>query len=104
MCVLRRALAGNPQWRMILLPELGGLRKSSQDWFNLGHYTAGRRQAHAHGITVDLRIMDVVEMRFPKKSFQNVLFSFNGFEQIPGKKNRRQALQNMFDVLASDGP
>jgi SAM-dependent methyltransferase len=64
---------------------------------------AARQQASAHQVKVDFIVMDVVTMQFPKQSFQNVFFAYNGFEQIPGKKNRIQALQKIFDVLAPGG-
>jgi ubiquinone/menaquinone biosynthesis C-methylase UbiE len=47
--------------------------------------------------------MDVARMPFPEESFQNVLFSFNGFEQIPGKRNRKEALRRMYEVLLPGG-
>ena len=64
---------------------------------------AARQQASAHQVKIDFIVMDVVHMPFLKHSFQNVFFAYNGFEQIPGKSNRQQALQNLFDVLAPGG-
>jgi SAM-dependent methyltransferase len=64
---------------------------------------AAKLQAQSHCVNVDFMPMDVTQMPFPPYSFQNVLFAYNGFEQIPGKANRKQALQKIFDVLAPGG-
>lgn len=64
---------------------------------------AAKLQAQAHRVQVPFMRMDVVQMPFLAQSFQNVLFAYNGFEQIPGKANRQQALHKIFEVLAPGG-
>jgi hypothetical protein len=47
--------------------------------------------------------MNAVDMDFSSESFQNVLFSFNGFEQISGKKNREIVLRRVWEILKPGG-
>lgn len=68
-----------------------------------GLISVAEKQSRAYGVELDFRVMDVARMSFPEESFQNVLFSFNGFEQIPGKRNRTEALDRMYQVLLSGG-
>ena len=68
-----------------------------------GLISVAKKQAGLYGVELDFKVMDVARMPFPEESFQNVLFSFNGFEQVPGKQNRAQALQRMFEVLLPGG-
>ena len=47
--------------------------------------------------------MDASALSFPDESFQSVLFSFNGFEHIPGKRRRDRVIQEVFRVLKPGG-
>jgi ubiquinone/menaquinone biosynthesis C-methylase UbiE len=64
---------------------------------------AAQRQAKQLGINVNFVQMDATEMNFADGSIQNVLFSYNTFDQIPGKKNREKILQNIYRILAPGG-
>lgn len=64
---------------------------------------SARRQAQQHGVAVDFRLMDVTELDFPRHTFQNAIFAYNGFEQIPGRKNRALALRKIYEVLTPGG-
>jgi ubiquinone/menaquinone biosynthesis C-methylase UbiE len=64
---------------------------------------AAKYQAQCQNVPMNFMVMDVVDMRFPNESFQNALFSFNGFEQIPGKRNRKKVLKDMFQILKPGG-
>ncbi len=64
---------------------------------------AAKNQARTHNQKIDFRVMDAVQLDFKKESFDLALFSFNGFEQIPGKKNREQVIKNVYDILKPGG-
>ena len=51
----------------------------------------------------DFRIGDAASLAFPDESFDNALFSFNGWDHIPGSKNRRKALAEALRVLRPGG-
>ena len=46
---------------------------------------------------------DATRLRFKERSFDNALFSFNGWTQIPGRENRQKALGEVFRVLKPGG-
>lgn len=54
---------------------------------------------------LDIRFIegDATALNFPDNHFHNVLFSFNGFMQIPGRKSRLKALQEIKRTLKNDG-
>lgn len=54
---------------------------------------------------LDIRFIegDATDLNFPDNHFHNALFSFNGFMQIPGRKSRFKALQEIKRILKSDG-
>lgn len=64
---------------------------------------AAKHQAKLHNVRANFMVMDAVNMQFPPESFQNVFFSFNGFEQIPGKLNREKVLKDIFQILRPGG-
>lgn len=64
---------------------------------------AAKKQADIYNRSINFQVMDAVELDFKKESFDSVLFSFNGYEQIPGKTNRRQVIKNVYDVLKPGG-
>jgi 2-polyprenyl-3-methyl-5-hydroxy-6-metoxy-1,4-benzoquinol methylase len=62
---------------------------------------AAKGQARYQKVIADFKVMDALEMTFPDESFQYVLF--NGIDQIPGEKNRRKILRDIFKLLESGG-
>lgn len=48
---------------------------------------------------IDFRVGDAAALEFAGGSFGGALFSFNGWNQIPGAKNRQKALDETFRVL-----
>ncbi len=64
---------------------------------------AAKSQAAINGLQLDFRVMDARNLSFPHESYQNVLFSFNGFDQIPGKASRRQLLEDVHRILKPGG-
>lgn len=57
-------------------------------------------QEKAHALFLE---MDAAQLKFRNNSFDYVLFTNNGFEQIPGIKRRLRLLKNMHKVLKPTG-
>lgn len=64
---------------------------------------AAKSQATLHGLELDFQVMDARDLCFPDESYQNVLFSFNGFDQISGNVGRRRLLGNVHRILKPGG-
>lgn len=48
-------------------------------------------------------IADATNLSFPEKSFDGVIFAFNGLQMIPKKERRLRALREIFRVLNTGG-
>lgn len=59
--------------------------------------------AKSKKIKINYEVGDATDLKFKESSFDNVLFSFNGWAQIPGENNRIKALTEIFRVLKPDG-
>jgi len=64
---------------------------------------AARSQVAAHNAKVSLFLMDASALGFPDQSFEQALFSFNGFEQIPGRERRKRVIREIYRVLKPGG-
>ncbi|MCD6471123.1 class I SAM-dependent methyltransferase [bacterium] len=62
-----------------------------------------RQIAEKERANIKFYAMDVCSLKFKSSSFDNILFSFNGFEQIPKEKNRIKAVKEMYRVLKPEG-
>lgn len=62
-----------------------------------------RKIADEHNLDIDYRIGDATDLDFKSDSFDCVLFSNQGWTQIPGSANRKQALEEVRRVLNADG-
>ncbi|MBC8495706.1 methyltransferase domain-containing protein [archaeon] len=52
---------------------------------------------------LDFRLGDATNLDFEKESFDNAVFSFNGWDNIPGRENRLKSLQEVYRVLKPGG-
>ena len=62
-----------------------------------------REIAKSKKMEIAYEIGDVTNLKFKSSSFDNALFSFNGWAMIPGKINRVNALKEVFRVLKPGG-
>jgi SAM-dependent methyltransferase len=62
-----------------------------------------RELASAMGVRVEFEHADVRLLRWDAGSFEGVIFGFNGLMQIPGRTERRRALQELRRVIRSGG-
>jgi ubiquinone/menaquinone biosynthesis C-methylase UbiE len=62
-----------------------------------------QRIAESHALSIRYEIGDATHLKFPDNSFDAILFSNNGWTQIPEKDKRLKALQEMRRVLRPDG-
>lgn len=54
-------------------------------------------------VDIDYRVMDVMDLSFASSTFEFVLFSYNGFELLPGRAGKERALREIFRVLKPGG-
>ncbi|RLJ06777.1 MAG: class I SAM-dependent methyltransferase [Candidatus Aenigmatarchaeota archaeon] len=62
-----------------------------------------KRLSKEFNIKIDFLIGDAVQLCFKNESFNCALFSFNGWDQIPGKENRLKALKEAYRVIRPGG-
>jgi len=71
-----------------ITPEMIKSAKALSDYFNLN---------------IDFRVSDAKKLNFKDNSFDNAVFSFNGWDQIPGKDNRLKVLKEAYRILKTGG-
>lgn len=64
---------------------------------------SAKEMSKEFGIKADFRLGNAKDLKFKNESFDNALFSFNGWNQIPGRENRLKALKEIYGVLKPGG-
>lgn len=56
-----------------------------------------------NNMNINFVVGDATELEYPENAFDVVIFSFNGMQCIPGKKNRDNVLKEVYRVLKPGG-
>ncbi len=59
--------------------------------------------AESGNLKIKYEIGDATNLNYKDDTFDNVIFSFNGWTQIPGNNNRLEALKEIIRILKPDG-
>jgi ubiquinone/menaquinone biosynthesis C-methylase UbiE len=62
-----------------------------------------KKLSEEFNINIDFKVGNAIKLNFDDKSFDNALFSFNGWDQIPMARNRLLALKETRRVLKPGG-
>jgi ubiquinone/menaquinone biosynthesis C-methylase UbiE len=62
-----------------------------------------KQNAQKENLRIQFQVGDATKLKFPVNSFDSVLFSFNGIENIPRFKNRLRAFSQIYRVLKPKG-
>jgi len=62
-----------------------------------------KTRALKENLPVEFKVGDACSLEFPDNSFDNVLFSFNGWSMIPTKEARLEAAKEIYRVLKPNG-
>ncbi len=91
-----------------------GTGRTTIPLYNLGYKVLGidlvpemianaKKIAQEKYLTIDYEVSDATNLKYPDNSFDNAIFSTNGFGQIPSKQKRQKALQEIYRVIKPSG-
>jgi len=60
---------------------------------------AARQQSKKYGLEIDFYVMNAKALTFADGSFDGALFSFNGFDHVPGYNEKIEVFRQVFRVL-----
>jgi len=95
--------------------DLGcGTGRTTMPLFRMGHNVVGvditpamienaKKITQAHNLAIRFELGDATRLTYPDNSFDGILFSNNGWTQIPRKEKRLKALQETYRVLKPGG-
>ena len=52
---------------------------------------------------IEFHVKDATKLDYAAESFDNIIFSYNGLEQIPGKENRLKVINDAYRILKPGG-
>lgn len=91
-----------------------GTGRTTIPLYNLGYKVLGidlvpemitnaKKIAQEKNLDVNYDVGDATKLKYPDNSFDNVIFSTNGFGQIPGREKRRKAIEEIYRILKPGG-
>lgn len=91
-----------------------GAGRTTVPLFNKGYKVTGidvtpkfielaKESAEKNNTPIDYKVGDACSLEFPDNSFDNALFSFNGWSMIPTKEARFEAAKEIYRVLKPGG-
>ena len=88
-----------------------GTGRTTMPLYELGYKVVGiditpemirnaQKIAEKKGLTITCEVGDAAQLKYGDNSFDNALFSNNGWTQIPGEEKRFEALKEIYRVLS----
>ncbi|MEA3273401.1 MAG: class I SAM-dependent methyltransferase [Patescibacteria group bacterium] len=65
--------------------------------------TNAKKIAQEKNLAIDYEVNDATNLKYHDNSFDNAIFSTNGFGQIPSKQRRQKALEEIYRVIKPGG-
>ena len=91
-----------------------GTGRTTIPLYNLGYKVLGidlvpemienaKKIAQEKNLDIKYDVGDATNLKYPDNSFDNAIFSTNGFGQIPGKQKRQKAIEEIYRILKTGG-
>lgn len=68
-----------------------------------GMIERAKRLSEVHNVEIDFQVMDAGNIEFDEETFENVISTFNVFDQIPGREKREKVLRDIFKICKAGG-